>query len=409
MRVYLLAALAVLAGAVGAAVPAVTNAAPADCGIKLGDAALETPAALACLPVDGSTDVSTGFRPSITFARPMDATSINRSSFTLTPAGGGAAVLGTVYYNAATLTAIFTPSYPLNYTKTYVATVSTAVRGLDQQPLAAPISWSFTTTGTPVTKRVNSGGPAYVSPSGAYFMADTPVTGSLTMSGGATRTTGAVVSGTSDPALYLDERYGVFTVNIIVPNGTYDVKLHFAETNPYNRPGRHIFSMDVLETPGVDVPNLDIAATVGLNRALVKTISNVTTTTSAIHVRSIAGYYTGDPVLSAVEVIPVAPRVTGTSPASSAADVSTTPTVRASFSRALDPSSVSSSSFTLTSPDGSAVPCDVGYDAATRTATLTANVSLDPSTTYTATLDGVYATDGMALDGPYSWSFTTQA
>jgi len=324
----------------------------------------------------------------------------------LTPAGGGPLVTAVVLYSSATLTATLVPSYPLGYSKTYVAKADTTIRSLDQQPLAAPVTWSFTTTGKPVTKRVNSGGPAYLSPStAASYMADTPVSGSLTMSGGYSRTSGAFVTDTDDPGLYVDERYGVFVQNIIVPNGTYDVRLHFAETQGAS-PGRRIFSMDVTETSGTDVPYLDVAAVVGQRRALVKTIPNVVVTLGAVHIRSIASI--GDPILSAVEVLPVVPQVTSTSPASTETGVPPSSAVSATFNRSLDPSSVSTSSFTLVAPDGSTVAADVAYDAATRTATLRPHDLLASDSTYSATIaDSVTGSDGIAMASPYSWTFTT--
>jgi hypothetical protein len=57
----------------------------------------------------------------------------------------------------------------------------------------------------------------------------------------------------------------------------------------------------------------------------------------------------------------------------------------ATFSEALDPSTVNSTTFTLINADG-AVSATVGYDNSARTATLTPDVSLSPVKRYTATI-----------------------
>jgi Big-like domain-containing protein/malectin (di-glucose binding ER protein) len=361
--------------------------------------------ASAWTPGTGTTDVPLNVAPTITFAQPMDALTITRTSFSLTPPVG-AALLATAVYNATTRTATLTPSKPLEYSKTYTAKADTTIKDATGTPLAAPITWSFTTSGAAWTRRVNSGGAAYTSPSGAAYMADTPVPGVLSMTGGLTRSTTAAISGTTDQQLYKDERYGVFTENVVVPNGTYDVKLHFAETQNAAA-GARVFDLDVLETLVMDVDNLDIRATAGLNTALVRTIPNVSTSIGVIRFRSVT--VAGDPVLSAIEIIPQIPTITTKTPTAGATGITATTTVTATFSRAMDPASFTSSTFTLRKQTGGAVvTANFAYDAATKTATLTPTSPLAPGTTYVAEVARtVRATDGMWMAGPVSWTFTT--
>ena len=54
---------------------------------------------------------------------------------------------GSVSYNATTNTAIFTPNAPLDTSTQYTATISGATDYYDN-PMAAPVSWSFTTSAT---------------------------------------------------------------------------------------------------------------------------------------------------------------------------------------------------------------------------------------------------------------------
>ncbi|MEZ5098335.1 MAG: Ig-like domain-containing protein [Thermoleophilia bacterium] len=77
------------------------------------------------------------------------------------------------------------------------------------------------------------------------------------------------------------------------------------------------------------------------------------------------------------------------------------------FSRAIQPATVTASSFTLTGPGG-AVPATVSYDDQTSTATLVPAAPLAYATTYTARLTtAVTSTDGMTLPAPIVWTFTT--
>jgi probable HAF family extracellular repeat protein len=116
-----------------------------------------------------------------------------------------------------------------------------------------------------------------------------------------------------------------------------------------------------------------------------------------------------------VEVIedgapPPAPNVTSTSPADGATGVSPSAQVRASFSRPLDPASVTASTFTLQAGTAAPVVATVAYDQAADTATLTPSVALTAGTVYTARLDtAVRSADGVPLASAVTWSFTVAA
>jgi hypothetical protein len=75
----------------------------------------------------------------------------------------------------------------------------------------------------------------------------------------------------------------------------------------------------------------------------------------------------------------------------------------------MDATTITSSSFTLTGPNG-AVAATVAYDGATSTATLTPSAALANSTSYTAKLDTtVKSADGVSLASAVTWTFTTVA
>ena len=99
------------------------------------------PIVLSVSPEDGATNVRVNSNITTTFSEPMNGSTITTASFTLE----GSAVSGTVTYEPATYTAVFTPDASLDYDHTYTATLSTAITDVAGNPLAAPRSWSFKT------------------------------------------------------------------------------------------------------------------------------------------------------------------------------------------------------------------------------------------------------------------------
>src|SRR5207245_1632155 len=94
-------------------------------------------------------------------------------------------------------------------------------------------------------------------------------------------------------------------------------------------------------------------------------------------------------------------------PAGGATGVATSVAPSATFSRAMDASTITSSSFTLTGPFG-AVTATVGCNNPCTTATLTPTSALANGATYTASLDTtVKAADGAPLATAHPWSYTT--
>lgn len=94
-------------------------------------------------PADLATNVSVSKRPTATFNKAMDPTTINLLTFTLFDAA--IPVLGGVSYDARTNTAMFSPSAALALDTTYTATITTGAKDTDRLALAADHTWSFTT------------------------------------------------------------------------------------------------------------------------------------------------------------------------------------------------------------------------------------------------------------------------
>ena len=124
---------------------------------------------------------------------------------------------------------------------------------------------------------------------------------------------------------------------------------------------------------------------------------------------ALASNYWVDPVFNQRDTTP--PVVLSVSPAADAPRVAVTSTAQATFSKAMDASTLNQSTFVLADGNGGSVPGTVSYDAASRTATLTPVSPLTQGVRYTATVrsgaSGVKDTSGNALARDYSWSFTT--
>src|SRR5205814_2191103 len=108
-----------------------------------------------------------------------------------------------------------------------------------------------------------------------------------------------------------------------------------------------------------------------------------------------------------------APTVTAISPASGATGVARNTTVRATFSEAMDPATINTTTVELRNPSNVLVPATVTYHATHTTATLNPTSKLAASTTYTVTIKGgttdprVKDVAGNALAANRTWSFTT--
>lgn len=100
------------------------------------------------------------------------------------------------------------------------------------------------------------------------------------------------------------------------------------------------------------------------------------------------------------------PAVVSTIPANGATNVPVSQVLSATFNEAMTPSTLSSSTFTVTGPGGAAVAGAVTYSGVT--ATFTPAASLTNSAVYTATITtGAASAGGTPLASNYVWTFTT--
>jgi len=84
--------------------------------------------------------------------------------------------------------------------------------------------------------------------------------------------------------------------------------------------------------------------------------------------------------------------------------------ISATFSKAMNPATINTSTFTLAGPGSTSVTGAVTYNATTHVATFTPSSTLAVSTLYTATITtGAADTFGNNLAAPFIWKFTTAA
>src|SRR5437764_801199 len=103
-----------------------------------------------------------------------------------------------------------------------------------------------------------------------------------------------------------------------------------------------------------------------------------------------------------------APTVSSETPASSATGICQSATVTATFSEAMNPTTINSTTFTVTGPGSTPVAGVVSYAAST--ATFTPNSPLALNTLYTATITtGAQDVFGDALASNFVWTFTTSS
>ena len=102
------------------------------------------PTVVSTLPLNAAVGVLINSDVTITFSEEMMPSTITSSSVTVTPTAGGAAVSGTVTYDAPRKTATFTPLKPLDYGVGYTLAVTTGARDLAGNALAGNHNATFT-------------------------------------------------------------------------------------------------------------------------------------------------------------------------------------------------------------------------------------------------------------------------
>jgi hypothetical protein len=426
------------------------------------------PVVVSTVPANGATNVPIGQVLSATFSEAMNSASIGASTFTLS-ATGGAAVAGTVTY--ANGVATFTPTASLANSTSYTATITTGATSLAGTPLAANYVWTFTTitpppmviatvpvnaaTGVPISQILsatfNEAMNCAAFPATAFTVVAapgaTPVPGTIGCSGAvatftpasdlafntvytATITTGAQdLAGTPLASNYV---WSFRTLPAPTPPTVIStVPVNGATAVPTNQALSATFS--VAMTPStINTTTFTLAATTsgtsvagtvtyvaaGSTATFTPTASlaptteytaTITTGATDLAGTALAANYVWTFTTAAAPVL-VPPTVISTNPADLATGVPFNQIVSATFSTAMNPATINSTTFTLTGPGATPVSGLVAYSAISNSLTFTPTANLAASTTFTATITtGAQDLAGIGLASNYVWTFTTGA
>ena len=331
------------------------------------------PTVIATSPVNGATLVLLNTNVTATFSSVMAPATINTTTFTLT-GPGATAVTGAVTYSGSTAT--FTPTASLAALTLYTATITTGATDPGGNPLSVNFVWTFTTGAPTVTSTV----PANLA------------TGVLV---------NTVVSATfSEPMNPATINAATFTLagpgGVLVPG----IVIRGA-SSPRQAKGAH------LATPTISKPQVVTFA--GSTATFTPDVDLAPSTTYTATITAGAQ----DPAGAALAANFVwtfttapPPSVVSTVPANLATAVPVDTPISATFSEAMNPATITGTTFTVKGPGATPVAGVVTYSGTT--ATFTPAVVLANSTLFTATITtGAQDPTGAPLAANFVWTFTT--
>ncbi len=304
-----------------------------------------TPTVSTTTPAASAVGIDRKATVTASFSVAMNPTTITAITFTVM--NGTTAVPGTVTYTGTTAT--FTPTSMLDASTVYTATISSGAKSSSGAALGTDMVWSFTTVGLPVA--------------GASDPLDNATAVSLS------KVVAITFSGAMDPLTITSSTF-------MLKQGTTAV----AGTVAYSG------------TTATFAPTSALA---------VNTVYTATVTTGAKNVAGDA--IAANKVWSFTTV--VLPEVSSTDPLNSAVAVAQNKVVAVTFSKAMDPLTITTSTFTLLQGT-TAVAGAVAYSGTT--ATFTPANNLSANLVYTATVTtGAKDVAGDAIAANKVWSFTT--
>jgi hypothetical protein len=264
-------------------------------------------------------------------------------------------------------TAIFTPATALTTNTFYTATITTGATtteatDLDDNALAANFVWSFTTSASTDATR-----PTVIATIPADNVTGVPINSKLA----------ATFSKAMNPATITDTTF-TLQQGITPVTGTVNYVSGTATFAPATNLTTNTFYTATITTGATDL------------------------TGNALATNFVWSFTTG------ASTDTTAPTVSSTIPTDIATGVPINQTVNATFSKAMDPATITMANFTVTGPGATTVIGTVAYVAASQIATFTPAGHLEPNTTYTNTITtGVKDLAGNALVSDFVWRFTT--
>jgi len=344
-----------------------SDASPESAAATVITADVTPPRIILVNPSSGQTGVSTSATVAATFNEAMDPTTLNTTTFSLKITDTGANIPGIVTYTAATRIAEFKPTNPWPSGTSITATITTGAKDISGNALqltaGSPGIWSFTTRDD-IPPTVSSTVPA----NGATnATATAPITITFSEPMDATTITSS-------------------TITLRVTSSGTAV----AGTVAYNAATR--------------------VATFTPTSTLSAPVSYTATVSSTV--KDVAGNAMGtDYTFSFTTRDTTAPFVVSTSPADLATNVPNNAVISAIFSKAMDPATINTTTFTLkVAASGTPVAGTVAYSVG-NPGTFTPSSPLASGTTYTATIvggsNGAKDASGNAMAANKVWTFIT--
>jgi len=328
------------------------------------------PTVISTVPVNGATNVPINQALSATFSAAMTPATINATTFTLKATTSGVSVTGAVTYVAAGSVATFTPTASLAPTTEYTASISTGAEDLTGTGLASNYVWTFTTAALPIA----------IPPT---------VTSTIPLNAATGVPFNQIVSATFSEAM----------------NPATISSATFKLTGPGATAVSGLVAYAAVGNTLTFTPTANLAASTTFTATITTGAQNLTGT-------ALANNYVWTFTTGAAPVV-IPPELVSTVPLSGATGVPLNQAVSATFSKAMNPLTLTSATFYLTGPGGTLIGGQISYDAINFIATFTPTALLTASTTYTATVtDGATDLAGNPLGTtgpPNPWSFTTGA
>jgi hypothetical protein len=326
---------------------------------------LTPPTVVSTNPAGGATDVTVSSSVVATFSEAVQSSTVTGTTFTLKNSAG-TSILGAVSLGTDAKTATLKPSSSLAASTSYTATITTGVKDLAGNAMTTAKSWSFTTAAAADTTA-----PSVVSTN--------PANGAMGVA------TSASITGTFSEAVQ----------SSTVSTSTFTLK---------NSAGTSISGTVSLSADAK-------TATFKSSSSLAASASYTATITTGV--KDLAGNAMTTAkswsftTAAAADTTP--PTVVNTNPAGGATGVAVSSSVVATFSEAVQSSTVSTSTFTLKNSAGTSIPGTVTLSTDSKVASFKPSSALAYSTSYTATAtSGIKDLAGNLLT-PKSWSFTTVA
>jgi Ice-binding-like/Bacterial Ig-like domain len=313
-------------------------------------------------PLSAAAGVCPSTIVTATFSVAMNPATIDGTTFTLT-GPGTTPVTGVVAYSASSNTATFTPSSTLALSTLYTATITTGATDEYGVALTSNFVWTFTTGANPcaapdVVSEIPAKSAVGVCPATAV---------------------NATFSEAMNPA----------TINATT----------FTLTGPGTTP------VTGAVTYAGSTATFTPASALALNTLYTATI---TTGAQDTFGNALAGNWVWTFTTSTTACAP--PTVISVAPATGATGICPNTLVTATFSQAMQSSTINSATFTLTGPGLTAVPGTVTYVASSDVATFIPTNPLALDTLYIATITtGAEDIAGDPLASDYVWTFTTSA